>query len=462
MTVQQAGTQQFIIRDAVGQYYTVYTDSKTSGKVVSVVNNSTSETLTRSQAVSLLNSSVSDSLNKQFRTTGGVHKEYTNANNVLAPQTQYDSTSTNIDKAIANISQIQKEAGAAFQTQNLKNVESLTKKQTKTSGVIVFPSDLIVKSESGGVQYSQDTIRIKALKYVPPQKDFLEGVFNTGSFFTQGTVSNNQEFNGYEQLNALIKNYDQRGEVILPMPLAIRDAVGAEWGIDTVNSLALGLYSSIRNVYELDPTGILPLARTGVTPLRSLEAFGHLSAAYLGAGDGGIRTQVLNNLTRDILGSLGPDFKVDPLNALARSSGSVVNNNAELLFRGPKLRSFDCAWKLSPRSSDDALRIRKMIRWFKINSLPYISETGAIFMETPNVFAVQYTKANNQRNEALPQFKLCALLDFRVDYAPDGVGWAAYEDDSQPITSLITATFHELTPLFANEYANMPEDSVGY
>lgn len=464
MSVQQSGTQQFIVRDSVGQYYTVYTDSNTSGKVVSVINNSTSETLTRQQSSSLLSSLIiSDSLNKQFRAAGGVHKEYTSANNALAPQAQFDSESTKLDKAIANVSATERSKGAEFQGRNLQNINSLVgKSQPKTSGVIVFPSDLIVKSESGGVKYSQDTIRIKALKYVPPQQDFLEGVFNTGSLFTEGTVSNNQEFDSYQQLNALIKNYDQRGEVILPMPLAVRDAVGAEWGIDTVNALALGLYSSIRNKYEMDPTGMGTLLRSGFKQFSNLEAWASLASAYGSAGDGGqIRTQVLNNLTRDILASLGPDFKVDPLAALARSTGSVVNNNAELLFRGPKLRSFDCAWKLSPRSAEDSLRIRKMIRWFKINSLPYLSQT-AIFMETPNVFAVQYTKANNERNEALPQFKLCALVDFRVDYAPDGVGWAAYEDDSQPITSLITATFHELTPLFANEYANVPEGSVGY
>ena len=278
MSVQQSGTQQFIVRDAVGQYYTVYTDSNTTGKVVSVINNSTSETLTRQESSSLLNSlTISDSLNKQFRTTGGVHDEYTNANDVLAPQAQFDSQSTKLDKAIANVSATEISKGSEFQARNVQNVNSLVEKsQPKTSGVIVFPSDLIVKSESGGVKYSQDTIRIKALKYVPPQEDFLQGVFNTGSLFTEGTVSNNQEFDSYQQFNALIKNYDQRGEVILPMPLAVRDAVGAEWGIDTVNALALGLYSSIRNKYELDPTGLGTILRAGFPVGSNIEAFGAL------------------------------------------------------------------------------------------------------------------------------------------------------------------------------------------
>jgi hypothetical protein len=473
MSVQRPGTQQFNITDGSNQY-TIYTDAKYdangnsagTGKVISATKNvgDTIQTLTRAETNALLSDAqIKTSLNAQFKVAGAPHSQYTNSSNALATQQQFNSETTKLDKVIQNTNTQEIIKGREFQNQNKNNVSSITNKRPPvTSGVIVFPSDLIVKEESGGTRYSQDTIRIKALKYKPPQEGFLSGTFNTGDLFTIGTVSNNQEFTSYDQLNSLVKNYDYRGEVILPMPLAIRDAVGAEWGIDTVNALALGLYSSIRNKYEGDIGQAGALGRTLFKQYAEVEAWASLAGGYGSAPSGGaIRTQVINNLTRDILASLGPDFKVDPLAALARSTGSVVNNNAELLFRGPKLRSFDCAWKLSPRSAEDSLRIRKMIRWFKINSLPYLSQT-AIFMETPNVFAVQYTKANNERNEALPQFKLCALVDFRVDYAPDGVGWAAYEDDSQPITSLITATFHELTPLFANEYANVPEGSVGY
>jgi hypothetical protein len=244
------------------------------------------------------------------------------------------------------------------------------------------------------------------------------------------------------------------------MPLSVRDAVGAEWGVGAINTLALGLFSAVRDKYEGSLGGAAGLLRTGFKGFQSLEAWVALADAYAAAGNGALREQIVNDVTKDIVGSLG--IQVDPLQVLARSTGSVVNNNAELLFKGPKLRSFDFTWKLSPRNPDDSARIRKMIRWFKVNSLPYISETGAIFMETPNVFVVQYTKANNERNEALPQPKICALLDFRVDYTPDGVGWAAYGDDSQPVTSVISLVFHELTPLFANEYANIAEDSVGF
>lgn len=435
--------------------YTVWVESNT-GKVVSISNSSllsetasqrlgTDITLSRSEAAKFLNDNKTE-INKSFKSLN--YKEYTTAENALASQTRYDQQSTRIDKYLANYDA----ASFEFQKNNEANLSKLTKKAPDTTGeVIVFPSDLLVQSSNGGVEYSQDTIRIRALKYVPPQKGLLEGKRNT-DIYSKGIVSNNQIFGGFN-------NYDYRGEVILPMPLSVRDAVGAEWGISAMNTLALGLFGAVRDKYEGTMASVI---RAGIPILKGPEAYLPLLEAFGNAGgaNSALAQQIINNVTSDILSS-GLGIKVDPLQVLARSTGSVVNNNAELLFTGPKLRSFEFAWKLSPRNKDDSQKIINMIRWFKVNSLPYVKNNGAIFMETPNVFIVQYTKANNQRNESLPQPKVCALLDFRVDYTPDGIGWASYGDDSRPITSSIVVQMQELTPLFANEYAGT-ENTAGY
>ena len=439
-------------------YAEVFVDNNT-GKIVAVGDqyqlgvtdiNTTNNFLKKADGIELLNK-YKDQINpklKQYNTNW----EYTDATAVIADDALYTKKTEQISKDLLNTDR------GSFNFVNDQNkafekLKTLEKPSTKNQ-VIVFPSDLIARG-NGGVSYSQDTIRIKALQYIPPQRDILRGRRNV-SIYDRGVLSNNQF------LNDLEKDYKYEGEVILPMPLSIRDAVGAEWGVGALNTLALGLFSSVRDTYEPGGLGAAgALLRTGFKGFQAQEAWAALADAFTNApGEGALKQQILNDLSSEIVGKLG--IQVDPLQVLSRATGSVVNNNAELLFRGPKLRSFDFSWKLSPRSAEDSRRIRQMVRFFKIKSLPSVSTTGTIFMQTPNVFIVEYKKSNNERNEALPQPKVCALLDFRVDYTPDGVGWAAYGDDSQPVTSVISAVFHELTPLFANEYANQSADSVGF
>ena len=98
----------------------------------------------------------------------------------------------------------------------------------------------------------------------------------------------------------------------------------------------------------------------------------------------------------------------------------------------------------------------------KVNSLPYFEGKSQNLINSPNVFFVRYMNGDT-RNKALPQPKICALVSFGIDHSSDGQGWAAFED-SQPVSTVFTMTFSELTPLFKNETErDFPaEDDVGY
>ena len=50
---------------------------------------------------------------------------------------------------------------------------------------------------------------------------------------------------------------------------------------------------------------------------------------------------------------------------MKRTTGQVMNPNMELLFNGPSLRSFGFTFKLSPRTSQEANNIVKIIRLLK-------------------------------------------------------------------------------------------------
>ena len=82
---------------------------------------------------------------------------------------------------------------------------------------------------------------------------------------------------------------------------------------------------------------------------------------------------------------------------------------------------------------------------------------------TPDVFKLRYIKARTQRDiKGLNKFKTCALTSISVDYTGEIGRFAAYEEDSQPVTTIISLAFTELTPIYDEDYAEFTnDDDVG-
>ena len=139
-------------------------------------------------------------------------------------------------------------------------------------------------------------------------------------------------------------------------------------------------------------------------------------------------------------------------NLVGRSSGMVVNPNMTVLFSGPTLRSFQFSFPMTPRSSEEAVNIRKIIRAFKRNSLPQRSESSA-FLATPRIFLLKYIFSSNSTTEAthpfLNKFKPCMLTNFNVNYTPDN-SYMTLRDGSMTRYT-IDLTFKEVVPNFADE-----------
>ena len=76
---------------------------------------------------------------------------------------------------------------------------------------------------------------------------------------------------------------------------------------------------------------------------------------------------------------------------------------------------------------------------------------------------MRYIKARTQKDiKGLNKFKTCALNSISVDYTGEVGRFAAYEEDSQPVTTLITLNFTELVPIYDADYAEFTtDDDVG-
>jgi hypothetical protein len=264
-----------------------------------------------------------------------------------------------------------------------------------------------------------------------------------------------------------------KGGVILPMP-KVSDSNGAEWGKSDLNVFGLTAVSGAASfVNAFDPRQTADSDKFGMKDLfgklfgsedkelsdaENAEAYRNNLNKEFGMGDRvrntgfaglGIAAQEIGKLA-------GLDITADEF--LARSTGTILNPNAELLFQGPVLRDFGFKFLMVARSEAEAKTIREIIRFFKIGSAANFLG-GPALLGTPNVFQLEY-KAGENSLETVNKFNAMALRTITVDYAPDGF-WSAYQD-SHPVAVVMSLQFSELKPIYRTDHETTSVGSVGY
>tara|TARA_B100001094_G_scaffold132717_1_gene128606 strand:- start:3157 stop:3609 length:453 start_codon:yes stop_codon:yes gene_type:complete len=102
---------------------------------------------------------------------------------------------------------------------------------------------------------------------------------------------------------------------------------------------------------------------------------------------------------------------------------------------------------MTPRDENEATSIKSIIRTLKRNMAA--KNKSGIFLETPNIFELQYKKGNRP-HPFLNLFQPCALSDMSVNYTGENV-YATYADGT-PISMIMTLTFKELFPIYQEDY----------
>ena len=158
---------------------------------------------------------------------------------------------------------------------------------------------------------------------------------------------------------------------------------------------------------------------------------------------------------------------------LKRAEGKMINNNLELLFNGPNLRTFNFAFKFRPRTPTEAQLIRKIIRSFKKSSAPKRSD-DFLFLETPMIYRIQYIHSEtlndrgsdrtilveDKEHPFMNKLKPCALTGLNVNYTPDG-SYMTYDDGGSMTGYDLSLTFKELEPIYRDDQEGT-SDNMGY
>ena len=401
------------------------------------------------------------------------------------------TTQAAIDAGIA----ARKEAAAEREERKKSQIASYKNPLRKIGGggVLQYPIDLDTDI--------QDYFEIQIFRYRPAQS--LPSLTNNNqgySYDSQGNPTNTtKNFRGetvpiygsyYAGSNRRgnrqnFRLQDLQSTIQLPIPPSIKDMNSVDFYGGTMSGAAAAAFSPVINNL---------LGQRGTDPSDLENATGGNVFQQLRRKAGNIFNstgKVSNELIREVrdaldnkgfkrvtsaqaiaqaIGALGVNIDVDQ--AITRSSGAVRNPNLELLFKGPALRNFSFTIRLTPRNTDESKRIRMIVRALKQHSAvkrnPQLfsgtNDIGSNFLlGTPDVFKLRYIKARTQKDiKGLNKFKTCALNSISVDYTGEVGRFAAYEEDSQPITTVMSLSFTELAPIYDADYAEFTtDDDVG-
>ena len=264
---------------------------------------------------------------------------------------------------------------------------------------------------------------------------------------------------GYNQSrpNAESRLYKDPGDVIqFPMTGSLSETNAVNWTDDTI--------SEIQNI------------AAGIAMNRISEAsdpFSAVGKAFMDVLKSGQEAFKDKNIQTAIAAYFAGQAAGVP-NIHQRATGRMINNNLELLFNGPSLRSFNFSFQLRPRTKSEADLCRRIIRSLKKNSAPGRS-SDFMFLTTPNIFRIQYIYNSDSPDLAesasvlststehpfMNRIKPCALTSLNVNYTPEG-SYMTYEDGGSMTGYDLNLTFKEIEPIYADDHLSTPSQSMGY
>lgn len=313
------------------------------------------------------------------------------------------------------------------------------------SGITLTPEQAQAQQFSGGSpailvypldhgQSGFDFLQVRALEYVP-------GISNLNEIPTNGIIPVQQRIPKTNQIGPT---------VCLPMTQGISESNSIGWGSDELNPVQAGLGNVAINMIDRlgsDPTAVFDIG----TYSGLISQLGNIANAP------GIKQYVAAYFAGQAVQA----------NLLGRA-GIVINPNMELLFQGPKLRSFKYSFKFTPRSGDEAEEIRRIIRFFKKTSAPK-KPAGSLFLGVPSVYELKYIYneqvGGTREHPFLNKLKLCALSSFNINYTPNG-SYMTYntgengKGEGSMTSYAVDMQFDELEPIYNEDIDSSLEAST--
>ena len=314
-------------------------------------------------------------------------------------------------------------------------------------GLLRYPLANLEAAVDLGITYDYIKINIQ---------EWVSSIAKSG--YTESTYNKKDNTFGGTSVRSASKRYKQNkgtlGTIILPMTSNLGSTNGIGWGEANANAIEMTMMATVN--------GFLQRQGEGEEFLKNIKTAG--TNILQGATD--LLNQGVDN--KDGIASLLAGYVIGNTSMATRASGITINPNMELLFSGPKLRTFNFNFQFAPRFRAEAEVVRKIIRAFKMFSAPKIDKTGGIFLKTPKIFQLEYIYngdasdvASGQKHPYLNKIKPCALTNVSVNYTPGGK-YMTYADGGSMVQTTLNMTFTEVEPIYELDYREDDPNQSGY
>jgi len=225
--------------------------------------------------------------------------------------------------------------------------------------------------------------------------------------------------------------------IYLPIPQQVTDNISVDYAQDTLNPLQAAGLSAASGLIG-DPSDTLATA---------MQIMQTAAGTSIGPDTKKMLSTILGGKAINQLGA-----NVNAQSLITRASGQVLQSNMELLFNGPTLRSFPFVFDFAPHDEFEAAEVMQIIRVMKEAIVPKKGTNAGLFINSPDLFQLEYITAEGREHPFLNKFKVGAVSDISVNYTASGT-YATYGGNLRaPVHIQMSFTFKELNPIYHEDY----------